>query len=193
MRIGYARVSTEEQSLNLQLDALKQAGCDRIYKDHGVSGIAAERPGLNRAIRALKPGDTLVVWRLDRLARSMLDLTDTVHVLHEREIGFHSICEHIDISSAFGELILHVLSAVVHFERRLIVERTKAGMEAARQRGTRFGRRRALDGETFREALFLKSQGMKAPDIAADIGVGRSTLYRYLSDLDVLRLAPTNP
>ena len=187
MRIGYARVSTDDQSLNLQLDALAEAGCDRVYQDHGVSGVAVERPGLSRAICALKPGDTLVVWRLDRLARSMLELTDTVHVLHERKIGFHSICEHIDISSAFGELILHVLSAVVHFERRLIVERTKAGMEAARQRGARFGRRRVLDGETFREALFLKSRGMSVPDIAADIGVGRSTLYRYLGDFDALQ------
>lgn len=180
MRIGYARVSTCEQSLDLQIDALDKAGCDTIFEDPGVSGVAPERPGLARAMRTLKEGDTLVVWRLDRMARSMHDLLDTVDTLHARKIGFQSLCEHIDIDSAFGELILHVLSSVVHFERRLIVERTRAGMEAARSRGATFGRRPALDGETYREALYLKAQGMTIPAIAADIGVGRSTLYRYL-------------
>ena len=191
MPIGYARVSTDEQSLDLQLDALNKAGCDRIYKDHGISGMVSDRDGLTEALNALQPGDTLVVWRLDRMARSMRDLMDTIDWLHAREIGFQSLCEHIDISSAFGELILHVLSAIVHFERRLIVERTKAGMDAARQRGVKFGRRPALDGETFREALYLKSQGMTVPAIAADIGVGRSTLYRYMSELNGLRFNST--
>lgn len=184
MRIGYARVSTEEQSLNLQMDALKKAGCEIIFKDPGVSGVAATRPGLERALKRLAPGDTLVVWRLDRMARSMRDLMDTIDWLYSRKIGFQSLCEHIDISSAFGELILHVMSAIVHFERRLIVERTRAGMTAARERGVRFGRRPAMDGETLREALYLKSQGMTVPNIAADIGVGRSTLYRYFDELN---------
>ena len=181
MRIGYARVSTCEQSLDLQIDALEKAGCATIFKDHGVSGVAPDRIGLSKAMETLVEGDTLVVWRLDRMARSMRDLIDTVDALHARKIGFQSLCEHIDIDSAFGELILHVLSSVVHFERRLIVERTRAGMEAARSRGASFGRRPAIDDETVREALQLKAQGMTVPAIAADIGVGRSTLYRYLS------------
>lgn len=179
MRIGYARVSTEEQSLNLQLDALKKAGCEIIFEDHGVSGVAATRPGLERALKRLTPGDTLVVWRLDRMARSMRDLMDTIDWLYSREIGFQSLCEHIDISSAFGELILHVMSAIVHFERRLIVERTRAGMAAARARGVRMGRCPVMDEHRAREALSLRAQGMAVRDIASGIGVGRSTLYRY--------------
>jgi DNA invertase Pin-like site-specific DNA recombinase len=181
MRIGYARVSTEEQSLDLQIDALTKAGCDQIFKDHGISGVAPKRPGLEQALAALHPGDTLVVWRLDRLARSMQDLLGTVQALHEREVGFQSICEHIDISSAFGELILHVLSAVVHFERRLIVERTEAGMRAAKARGVRFGRRRTLDEEGLSDAIALQRSGMPIPEIAKKMGVGRSTLYRHIA------------
>lgn len=184
MQIGYARVSTHEQSLDLQIDALTDAGCDRIFKDHGVSGVADERPGLERALAALAPGDTLTVWRLDRLARSMIDLTDTVHWLQSKEMSFHSICEYIDTSSAVGELILHVLCSIVQFERRLIIERTNAGMEAAKQRGAEFGRPAAINGETLREALFLRSKGMSVPDIAEELSVARSTLYRYLHALD---------
>lgn len=180
MRIGYARVSTGEQSLDLQIDALTKSGCERIYKDHGISGVAPVRPGLAEALSSLNAGDVLVVWRLDRMARSMRDLLDTVDMLHARKVGFQSLCEHIDIDSAFGELILHVLSSVVHFERRLIIERTRAGMDAARSRGTKFGRRPALDPKTYRKALSLKAQGMIVPDIALQLGIGRSTMYRYL-------------
>ncbi len=181
MRIGYARVSTEEQSLDLQIDALTKAGCDQIFKDHGVSGVAPKRPGLEQALATLEPGDILVVWRLDRLARSMKDLLGTVQALHEREVGFQSICEHIDISSAFGELILHVLSAVVHFERRLIVERTEAGMRAAKARGVKFGRRRAIDEEMLLGAIEQRKTGVPIPEIALSLRVGRSTLYRCLA------------
>ena len=181
MRIGYARVSTDEQSIALQVDALNRAQCDRIFKDEGISGVAARRPGLDRALAQLKSGDTLVVWRLDRLARSMRDLTDTITVLHGRGVGFHSICEHIDVSSAFGEFVLHVLSAVAHFERALIVERTRAGMAAAKARGATFGRKPALTDEELREAVYLIDQGLSVPEAASQIGVGRSTLYRYLA------------
>lgn len=180
MQIGYARVSTHEQSLALQIDALKGAGCEKIFKDHGVSGVADERPGLERALAALSPGDTLTVWRLDRLARSMVDLTDTVHWLQANEIGFHSICEYIDTSSAVGELILHVLSSIVQFERRLLIERTNAGIEAARQRGTRFGRPAVIDAETLSQILVLKAEGASVPEIALELRLARSTLYRYL-------------
>ncbi len=181
MRIGYARVSTEEQCLDLQIDALTKAGCQTIFKDHGVSGVAQHRPQLDKALAAVGPGDTLVVWRLDRLARSMHELTGTVQALHEREVGFHSVCEYIDISSAFGELILHVLSSIVHFERRLIVERTEAGIRAAKARGVRFGRKRAIDKIMLTGAIELQRTGKPIPEIAEVLGVGRSTLYRYLA------------
>ncbi|KPM22447.1 hypothetical protein AAJ72_11130 [Citromicrobium sp. RCC1885] len=180
MRIGYARVSTSEQNIDLQIDALQAAGCNRIFEDH-ISGVKSDRPGLGEAFRALKPQDTLVVWRLDRLARSMRDLTDTIHSLHAREIGFHSICEHIDVGSAFGEFALHILSAVAHFERALIVERTRAGMAAAKARGVKFGRTPALSGEELQEALFLIRNGLSVPATARQLGIGRSTLYRYIT------------
>jgi len=183
MKIGYARVSTAEQSLDLQLKALKEAGCDRIYQDHGISGMRFDRPGYGKAMRALKEGDTLVVWRLDRLARSMLDLTDTVTALHNRGIGFRSLCEYFDLGTPVGDFMLHILSAMAHFERALIVERTRAGMAAAKARGVQIGRPPAMDGETFREALFLINRGLSVPATAAQIGVGKSTLYRYLSEI----------
>lgn len=181
MRIGYARVSTDDQNIALQVDALNRAGCDRIFEDQGISGISTERLGLKEALASLSAGDTLVVWRLDRLARSMRDLTDTIQMLHGRDVGFHSICEHIDVSSAFGEFVLHVLSAVAHFERALIIERTRAGMAAAKARGATFGRKRVLDSEELREAMFLVGEGMSVTDTANQIGIGRSTLYRYLA------------
>lgn len=181
MRIGYARVSTSDQNLDLQVDALKRADCTRIFTDHGVSGCVRERPGLAEALSSLRDGDTLVVWRLDRLARSMRELTDSITALHARGIGFQSICEHIDVSSAFGEFVLHVLSAVAHFERALIVERTKAGMAAAKARGARFGRRHMLGEDEMLEAQMLIEQGYSVEHVASQIGVGRSTLYRYLA------------
>jgi len=181
MHIAYARVSTTDQSLNLQIDALKKAGYDEIYTDHGVSGVAKERPELSNALAALKEGDTFIVWRLDRLARSMRELTDTVHDLNNRGIRFLSLSEHIDVSSAVGELILHVLGAVAHFERALIIERTKAGMDAAKDRGVKFGRKPKMDEKAVREALACIHQGMSISETAHQIGVGRSTLYRYVS------------
>ena len=181
MRIGYARVSTDDQSLDLQLDALAKAGCNRIYQDHGVSGMEAERSGLSEALLALGPGDTLVVWRLDRLGRSVYDLIDTLHWMQAREVAFFSICDGLNTGSVFGETIYIVASAFAHLERSYIVERTRAGMAAAKARGVKFGRRPALDGETFREALFLRGQGMAVSDVATHIGVGRSTLYRYFA------------
>ena len=184
MRVGYCRVSTTDQSIDLQKSALMKAGCDVIFEDHGVSGTRLNRPGYQQAISALNAGDTLVVWRLDRLARSLLDLVDMITSLHARGIAFQSLCEHIDISSAYGEFVLHVLGAVAHFERALIVERTRAGMEAAKARGVKIGRKPAIDGETLREARFLIESGMSVENSAAQIGVGRSTLYRYLSDLE---------
>jgi len=182
MRIGYARVSTTEQNIDLQLAALEREECDVIYQDH-ASGIDAERAGYFEALNKLKPGDTLVVWRLDRLARSMLDLSDTIRTLHDRKIGFRSVCEYIDMSSASGEFVLHILSAVAHFERALIVERTRAGMAAAKARGVTFGRAPALNGEELVEALILIRSGQSVTVTAQQLGIGRSTLYRYLAAL----------
>lgn len=189
MRIGYARVSTADQSLSLQQDALAKAGYDLLFEDHGISGVAAERPNLNKALAMLSAGDTLIVWRLDRLARSMRELTDIVWSLHKRGIGFQSLCEHIDVGSAFGEFTLHILSAVAHFERALIVERTRAGMAAAKERGVKFGRKPALSGEELQEALFLIRQGMSVEDTADQMGIGRSTLYRYVKDFRTINQA----
>lgn len=187
MRVAYARVSSSDQSLNLQIDALKNAGCDKIFTDHGVSGVAAQRPGLNKALEALNEGDTLMVWRLDRLARSMRELTDIVWALHHRGIKFQSLCEQFDVSSAFGELILHVLGAIAHFERALIIERTRAGIEAAKERGVKFGRRPVLNGEELCEALSLVRNGMTVSDVANHLKIGTSTLYRYLADVRDMR------
>lgn len=181
MRIAYARVSTDEQNLDLQVNALKRAGYDALFTDQGISGVTTERPGLMKALNALNDGDTLMVWRLDRLARSMRDLTDTVWALHRRGIRFHSICEHIDVGSAFGEFQLHIMSAMAHFERALIVERTRAGVAAAKARGAQIGRKPALNPEEFQEAMFLRTNGMSVDEIAQKFSIGRSTLYRYLS------------
>ena len=134
MLIGYARVSTTEQILNLQLDSLKQAGYTRIFKDH-ISGTKAERPGLHDAISHLRAGDTLVVWRLDRLGRSLRHLIDTITALEAQGIGFKSLQENIDTTTSGGKLIFHIFGSLAEFERDLIRERTQAGLEAARSRG----------------------------------------------------------
>ena len=187
MRIGYARVSTSEQSLDLQLDALEAAGCDQIFKDHGASGATTQRTEYAELMRTLSEGDTLVVWRLDRLARSVFDLIDTLHAMKNRGIAFQSLCEGMDTSSPYGEAIYAIASAFAHLERSLIIERTKAGMEAAKARGVKFGRRPALNGEELREALYLKSKGMKVSAIACQLGVSQATIYRRFSDVKSLR------
>ncbi len=182
MRVAYARVSSAEQSLALQRDALARAGYDKLYEDHGISGVAAKRPGLEEALASLQSGDTLLVWRLDRLARSMRNLVDIIEDLDARQITFQSICEHISTESAVSELLLHVLSAVAHFERRLIQERTVAGIQAAKDRGVVFGRQRVLNAEDVETAKAMVESGRPVSDVAQSLSVGRSTLYRYLKD-----------
>ncbi|MEM8985625.1 MAG: recombinase family protein [Pseudomonadota bacterium] len=179
-KIGYARVSTIDQNLDLQIDALERAGCDEVFKDHGMSGATLDREGLGEAIAALEQGDMFVVWRLDRLARSMRELTDAVWTLHNRGIEFRSLCEHISVDSAFGEFTLHILSAVAHLERALIVERTREGMAAAKKRGVKFGRKPVLDVPACEEAISLVNCGMAVSDVAAHMGVSRSTIYRQM-------------
>src|SRR3954467_11403085 len=143
MLIGYARISTQDQNLDLQRDALTKAGCEQIYTDR-VSGTKASRPGLTEALSHLRSGDTLVVWRLDRLGRSLRHLIDTVTGLQERGIGFKSLQESIDPTTSGGKLVFHIFGALAEFEREIIRERTNAGLQAARARGRNGGRTKEL-------------------------------------------------
>lgn len=178
-RIGYARVSTDDQHLDLQRDALAQAGCRVIYEEK-ASGKNAERPELAQALKALRSGDTLTVWRLDRLGRSLPDLVRIVTDLEQRGIGFESLTERIDTTSATGRLVFHLFAALAEFERNLIRERTHAGLAAARARGRKGGRRPKLDAQARREIDALLRGGVTAQDVARRYGVARSTLYNVL-------------
>jgi DNA invertase Pin-like site-specific DNA recombinase len=178
LRIGYARVSTEDQSLNLQLDALRAAGCTRIYRDR-ISGKSRKRPGLTRALAAIGKTDSIVVWRLDRLGRNFRDLVDIAEELRERGSYLVSLSEGIDTSSHIGEVVYRVMCVFADFERRVIVERTVAGLAAAKQRGVKLGRSRKLSAAQIAEARQLLKTA-KADAIAARLGVGRSTLFRSL-------------
>lgn len=144
LKIGYARVSTDVQRMDLQLDALKQAGCDHVFKDHGISGVSTNRPGLQQAMDMLQEGDTLIVWRLDRLGRSLVNLVEYVSNLGKQGVDFRSLTESIDTSSSGGKLLFHMIAALAEFERSLISERTKAGMAAAKLRGKHVGRPRRI-------------------------------------------------
>ncbi|MCB0927266.1 MAG: recombinase family protein [Mycobacterium sp.] len=180
MLIGYARVSTAEQDPALQLDALESAGAQRIYTDHGVSGSVASRPELDRCLDALREGDTLVVWRLDRLARSLRNLLDLVETLSKRGVHLRSLTESIDTGSASGRMILSVFGALAEFERELIRERTAAGLEAAKARGAKLGRPALLTDAQLDQARTLVAAGHRTTEVARTLGVGRSTLYRAL-------------
>ena len=181
MLIGYARVSTDDQNLALQRDALEVAGCDRTFEDHGISGATRVRPGLDSALAALSTGDVLVVWKLDRLGRSLPHLVETLTTLGEREIGFRSLSEAIDTGSAGGRLVFHLMAALAEFERALIVERTTAGLKAARARGVRVGRRKSLTAAQVAHARLLLDGGEHAAAVAKSLKVSRSTLYRALA------------
>lgn len=185
-RIGYARVSTEDQRLSLQLDALGTAKCDRIFHDGGFSGAALNRPALDEALGALEPGDTLIVWKLDRLGRSLAHLINVVGSLGARGIGFCSLTESIDTTTAGGRLVFHVLGALAEFERCLISERTKAGMVAARGRGANIGRPPKLSGQQITDAKALIETGSVDIDtLARSLGVSPLTLERALKRQDL--------
>jgi DNA invertase Pin-like site-specific DNA recombinase len=177
--IGYARVSTGEQTLDAQRDALKGAGCSRIFTDV-VSGATTARDGLDAALAALNQGDTLVVARLDRLGRSMPHLVATVHDLADKGIGFKSLAESIDTTSAAGKLVLHMFAALAAFERDLIRERTREALAAKKRRGEPVGRRRALSPSRLEAARKMLADGDGAARVARILKVGRSTLYRAL-------------
>lgn len=179
-KIGYARVSTDEQNLDLQIQALKCAGCELIYTDSGISGSVRARPGLDKALRRLSAGDMLVVWRLDRLGRSLVHLVHLLENLGNRHIRFKSICEYIDTSSSGGRLVFHMMAALAEFERSLISERTRAGMAAARARGKHLGRQPSLNVEQCREAKLLLNQGVNIRNVADQFKVTPRTLIRLV-------------
>jgi DNA invertase Pin-like site-specific DNA recombinase len=182
MRIGYARVSTFDQSTDLQTDALSQSGCEKIFTEV-ASGAKADRPELAKVIDYLRKGDTLVVWKLDRLARSMSQLIGTINELEARGIGFHSLTEAIDTSTSTGKFTFNIFAALAAFERELIKDRTQEGLRAAAARGRRGGRPRALSDEQKRMALaMLKVEDITAKQIAEQLGIGRSTLYRHIPE-----------
>jgi len=179
-RIGYARVSTDDQHLDLQRDALARAGCGAIYEE-AVSGKSAARPELEQCRNALRAGDTLVVWRLDRLGRSLPDLVQIVADLELQGVGFESLTEKIETDSAAGKLVFHVFAALAEFERGLIRERTQAGLVAARARGRSGGRKPKLDDRQVREIkALLRDPSMQVADVARRYGVSRTTLYKYV-------------
>lgn len=179
--IVYARVSTIEQSLDLQISALRAAGCCELFTDHGVSGADFRRPGLRKALRHVGAGDMLVVWRLDRLGRSLVDLIQTVNGLSRRGCDFRSLNERIDTSSSGGRLLFHVMGAMAEFERSIISERTKAGMEAARARGARIGRRPSMTCEQINAARHaVDSEARELSDVAAEFNVHPKTLARVI-------------
>ena len=193
MRIGYARVSTDDQHLDLQLDALKQAGCERCLHDQS-SGAKASRPGLDQALALLRAGDVLVVWRLDRLGRSLRDLIDLVSSLEAQNIGLCSLQESIDTSTHGGKLVFHVFGALAEFERNLIRERTQAGLNAARARGKKGGRQKALDRSKRELAAQLYHERQRSIDeICTLMGISKPTLYKYVAEIGDTYAEKTHP
>ncbi|MCD2172306.1 recombinase family protein [Rhizobium sp. C4] len=181
MRLGYARVSTEDQKLDLQMQALERAGCVRIFTDHGASGAGFVRPGLDEALSTLSPGDTLVVWRLDRLGRSLIRLVQLMDELGDRGVDFHSLTENIDTSSSGGRLVFHMIAALSEFERTIISERTRAGMAAAKQNGRTLGRPRLLSKDKLEEAMVaFRVRGEPIVDLAKRYDLTPRTLQRMI-------------
>jgi DNA invertase Pin-like site-specific DNA recombinase len=180
MLIGYARISTDDQNLDLQRDALKKAGCEQIFTDR-VSGTKANRPGLTEALSHLRSGDILVVWRLDRLGRSLRHLIDTITELQERGVGFKSLTENIDTTTSGGRLVFNIFASLAEFEREIIRERTQAGLTAARARGKLGGRPKALSeskAEMARQLYLDRTHSIA--EICQTLGISRTTFYRYV-------------
>ena len=181
MQIGYCRVSTDDQLLNLQKDALIKIGCDKIFEDV-MSGAKDIRPGLTDALEYLREGDTIVVWRLDRLGRSLKHLINTVESLEQRKIGFKSLQESIDTSTSSGRLVFHLFCALAEFERNLIRDRTQAGLQAARARGKSGGRPKALSAKQIEIGKTLAAdRNRPVKEICEHMNISRATFYRHIS------------
>ena len=184
MIIGYARVSTQDQNLDLQTDELTKLGCQKIYQEKVSSG--KERPQLIKMIENLREGDSVMVWKLDRLARSLKELINLVEILRVKKVNFTSIKDSIDTSTVQGRLLLNIFGSLAEFERDTIRERTKAGLSAAKARGRMGGKKKGLSPEAKKKAetaVMLYKQKKSAVEIAGIIGVGRATVYRYLEEM----------
>ncbi|MFK3934780.1 recombinase family protein [Pantoea agglomerans] len=179
MLIGYIRVSTNDQNTDLQRIALQSADCELIFEDR-ISGKTSDRPGLKKALRCLQPGDTLVVWKLDRLGRSMRHLVMLTEELRERGVNFRSLTDSIDTSTPMGRFFFHVMGALAEMERELIVERTRAGLAAARDKGRVGGRRRKMTAETVGRARRMLAQGATLLQVSLVLDVSEKTIYRYI-------------
>jgi DNA invertase Pin-like site-specific DNA recombinase len=179
MQVGYARVSTKDQNLHLQHEALHQAGCEKIYEDQ-ASGAKSSRKGLDLALEVLREGDSLVVWKLDRLGRNVKDLVTMVGEFEQRGIHFKSLTDNIDTTTTAGRFFFHIMASLAQMERELLVERTRAGLDAARKRGRVGGRKRSMTDSKLQSAKRLLADGVPPKDVAADLGVSVPTLYRWL-------------
>ena len=185
MLIGYARVSTQDQNLELQREALAKAGCQKVFEDK-VSGTRADRPGLGKTLEMLREGDTLVVWKLDRLGRSVKQLVDLVGELHKQGVQFRSLTDSIDTGTPSGRFFFHVMASLAQMERELIVERTREGLRAARAKGRVGGRKRSMTDSKVASARKLLASGVPPREVAENLGVSVPTLYRWVpaSSLD---------
>lgn len=179
MLIGYARASTQDQNLELQSDALTKVGCQKVFEDK-VSGTRADRPGLAKALEILREGDTLVVWKLDRLGRSVKQLVDLVEELHKQGVQFKSLTDAIDTGTPSGRFFFHVMASLSKMERELIVERTRAGLEMARRLGRKGGRKPKMTDSKIESAKKLLASGVPPKDVARNLGVSVPTLYRWV-------------
>jgi DNA invertase Pin-like site-specific DNA recombinase len=179
VKFGYARVSTQDQNLDLQIEALTKAGCKKVFDDK-ISGSRGERPGLAKALEMLREGDTLVVWKLDRLGRSVKNLVDLVGELHKQGIQFKSLTDAIDTGTPSGRFFFHVMASLAEMERELTVERTRAGLEVARQLGRKGGRKRQMTDSKIESAKKLLANGVPPRDVAKNLGVSVPTLYRWI-------------
>lgn len=182
MKIGYARVSTKDQNLDMQIDDLKKIGCEKIFTDK-ISGAKKDRPGLDEALNYVRKGDVLVVWKLDRAGRSLKHLIELVNLLNEQEVGFVSIKENIDTTTSTGKLMFHIFASLAEFERDIIRERTEAGLAAARARGKVGGRPKLMDDRKLAMAKsMMADKSIPIKNICSTLGVSKSTLYKYLSE-----------
>ena len=181
MKYGYARVSTDDQNSDLQLTALRRAGCKKLFKDEGVSRATTKRPALLRCLKALKHGDTLIVWKLDRLGRSVRDLITMLDDLRERGVKFHSVTEHVDTATPTGRAMWQMISVLAELERSMIGERTRAGVKAARARSVKFGRKSKLTRQQVMQAIKLMEAQEPASEVAASFYVSKATLYREVA------------